>query len=192
MKKILAQLFLKSKGWTIFSTIPKEIKKAVVISAPHTSGWDFIIGRAAFYSKGIRHIHFLIKKEMFRFPLGGALRSMGAIAIDRGKNNTTIQLVSKMFAEHENFLLLITPEGTRSYSEHWKKGFYHIAVNANVPIVLTYIDYGKKEGGFGPVLYPSGDFEKDFKFITDFYKDMTAKYPENFNLSPQYRKTEGG
>ena len=119
---------------------------------------------------------------MFRFPLGGALRSMGAIAIDRGKNNTTIQMVSKMFEENENFLLLITTEGTRSYSEHWKKGFYHIAVNANVPIILTYIDYGKKEGGFGPVLYPSGDFEKDFKFITDFYKDKTAKYPQNFNL----------
>ena len=177
-------------GWTIKSTIPKEIKRAVVISAPHTSIWDFVIGRAAFYSKGISNIHFLIKKEMFRFPLGPIIRSLGAIAIDRGKNNTTIQIVSKMFGEKENFLLLITPEGTRRYSEHWKKGFYHIAVNAKVPIVLTYIDYAKKEGGFGPVLYPTGDFEKDFKFITDFYKDKTAKYPENFNLSPQYQKTD--
>jgi 1-acyl-sn-glycerol-3-phosphate acyltransferase len=175
-------------GWTIKGSLPEGLKKAVVISAPHTSMWDFIIGRIAFYSFGIYNINFLIKKEMFKFPVGGLLRSLGAIPIDRGKNNTTIQIVSKMFEEKENFLLLITPEGTRGYARQWKKGFYHFAEKAKVPIVMTYIDYGKKEGGIGPVLYPTGDFDADFKIITDFYRGMTAKYPENFNLSAQYLK----
>lgn len=188
VKKIISLLYLKIIGWTINGSLPESLKKAVIISAPHTSSWDFVIGRAAFYSKGINNINFLIKKEMFKFPLGLIIRSLGAIPIDRSKNNNTIQIVSKMFEEEENFLLLLTPEGTRSYSKNWKKGFYHIAVNAKVPIVLVYINYAKKEGGFGPVINPSGNFEEDFRFITDFYKDKTAKYPEKFNLSPQFNK----
>jgi 1-acyl-sn-glycerol-3-phosphate acyltransferase len=187
LKRIISTIYLKIIGWTIVGSMPQGLKKAVIISAPHTSMWDFVIGRAAFYSKGVKHIHFLIKKEMFRFPIGVVIRWLGAIAIDRGKNNNTIQVASRMFEQREHFFLLLTPEGTRAYNEHWKKGFYQIAVNAKVPIVLTFINYGKKEGGFGPVLYPSGNYDEDFKLIRDFYHDKTAKYPENFNLSPQYR-----
>jgi 1-acyl-sn-glycerol-3-phosphate acyltransferase len=188
MQKFLAKIFLKIIGWKITGEMPAGLKKCVLIAAPHTSGWDFLIGRAGFYSKGVRKIKFLIKKEMFKFPLGGIIKSLGAIPVDRSRNNNAIIAIGKMFSENENFLLMITPEGTRKYTDNWKKGFYHIAETAGVPIVLTYVDYGKKEGGIGPALYPSGNYEEDFKIITDFYKSKTAKFPENFNLSPQYNK----
>ncbi len=190
MQKLISRLFLKLIGWTIKGVLPENEKKAVLIAAPHTSGWDFIIGRAGFYSIGIKKVSFLIKKEMFKFPIGPIIKSWGAIPVDRSKNNNTIQIVSKMFEGNENLLLLVTPEGTRKYTEHWKKGFYYIATEAKVPIVLTYVDYAKKEGGIGPVLYPTGNFEKDFKFITDFYRTKSAKYPKNFNLSPFDKKTD--
>jgi 1-acyl-sn-glycerol-3-phosphate acyltransferase len=183
MLKLFSKIFLKIIGWKIKGQFPTEIKKAVVIAAPHTSGWDFIIGRAGFHVLGIRKINFLIKKEAFKFPVGPIIKVWGAIPVDRGKNNNTITMAGKMFQEKENLLLLITPEGTRKYTEHWKKGFYFIAFNAKVPIVLSYVDYGKKEGGIGPVIFPSGNFEEDFKLITDFYKTKTAKFPEDFNLS---------
>jgi len=190
MQKFISQIFLKIIGWKITGSFPCEIKKAVIIAAPHTSNWDFIIGRAGFHKLGIKKIKFLIKKEIFKFPIGPVIKSWGAIPIDRGKNNNTIIAVGKMFEENDKLLLLITPEGTRSLVEHWKKGFYHVAIAAKVPIVLSYVDYKKKEGGLGPVLYPTGNFEEDFKFITDFYKTKTAKFPEQFNLSPQFQKKD--
>jgi len=188
MRKFLSLLFLKIIGWKIVGEMPVGLKKCILIAAPHTSGWDFLIGRAGFYSLGIRKIKFLIKQEMFKFPLGFFIKSMGAIPVDRSRNTNAINAIGKMFAENENFLLMITPEGTRKYTTNWKKGFYHIAETAGVPIVLTFVDYAKKEGGIGPTLYPSGNYDEDFKIITDFYKSKTAKFPENFNLSPQHRK----
>jgi 1-acyl-sn-glycerol-3-phosphate acyltransferase len=188
MQRFFFRIFIKLLGWKISGSLPGGIKKAVIIAAPHTSGWDFIIGRAGLYKIGLKKVSFLIKKEMFKFPVGPVIKSWGAIPIDRGRNNTTIQMVSKMFEEKDELLLLITPEGTRKYTNNWKKGFYHIALNANVPIVLCFVDYAKKEGGIGPTIYPSGDYEADFKIITEFYKSKTAKFPENFNLSPQYQK----
>lgn len=167
--------------------IPSDIQKAVVISAPHTSGLDFMIGRLGFYLIGIRKVKFLIKKEMFRFPLGILIRALGAIPVDRGRKNNMVDQVTKMFNEKKRFYLLITPEGTRKYTTNWKKGFYQIALKAKVPIVIGFIDYSKKECGIGSVLYPSGDFEKDFKIITDFYKTKTARYPKDFNLSEMYQ-----
>lgn len=186
--KFISYLFLKFGGWKLQGKIPPEIKKAVVIAAPHTSGLDFAVGRAGFYLIGIRKIQFFIKKEMFRFPLGILIRALGAVPVDRGKKNNLVDQITQIFEEKKSFYLLITPEGTRKYIANWKKGFYLIAVKANVPIVVSFLDYGKKECGIGFVLYPSGDFEKDFKIITDFYKTKTARYPKDFNLSEMYQK----
>ncbi|MFA4851267.1 MAG: lysophospholipid acyltransferase family protein [Bacteroidales bacterium] len=184
MLKLISRIYLKLIGWKITGSFPEGLKKCVIIAAPHTSNLDFIIGRAGFYNLGIKRISFLIKKEMFKFPLGSIIKTLGGIPVDRGRSNNMVIAISKMFKEKENLFLIITPEGTRKYVENWKKGFYHIAINAKVPIVLSYVDYGKKEGGIGPVLYPTGNFEEDFKFIEDFYRTKTAKYPEMFNLSP--------
>lgn len=186
--RFISYLYLKIKGWKIVGNIPPEIKKAVVIAAPHTSGLDFVLGRCGFYVLGIRKIQFFIKKEMFRFPLGILIRALGAVPVDRGKKNNLVDQITQHFAEKEKFYLLITPEGTRKYTTNWKKGFYLIAMKANVPIVVSFIDYAKKEGGIGFILYPTGDFEQDFKKITDFYKTKTARFPKDFNLSEMYQK----
>ncbi len=169
-------------GWTIVGSFPPDLRKAIVIEAPHTSMWDFIIGWMAFYSLGIRS-RFLIKREMFFFPFGYFLKRMGGIPVDRGKKNNMVDFVAGLFDEYEDLIVIITPEGTRKRTTHWKKGFYYIAQKANVPVIVCFLDYKLKQGGIGYALIPSGDFAADFKEIEDFYRGKTARHPEMFNLS---------
>jgi 1-acyl-sn-glycerol-3-phosphate acyltransferase len=185
--RLISLFILKIFGWEVKGKLPKEIKKCVLIEAPHTSNIDFVIGRLAFFYLGIK-AKFLIKKELFFFPMGFILKNLGGIPIDRKKSNNVVDYVSSLIRKSDELVVVITPEGTRKYNPNWKKGFYYIAIKSEVPIVLAYIDYSKKEGGIGKVIYPDGNFEKDFAEITEFYKDKTAKYPEKFNLSPMYRK----
>jgi 1-acyl-sn-glycerol-3-phosphate acyltransferase len=183
MGRWLAAFILKLLGWHTDGSLPDGIKKAVVVSAPHTSAWDFVIGRLTFWAIRV-NIRFLIKKESFVFPIGILLRWIGGVPVARGKyKSSMIQDVTDMFNSTEELLVVVTPEGTRRRVEQWKKGFYMIALSANVPIALSYIDYGKKTGGIGPILHPSGDYEKDLKFIQDYYRGVTARHPERFNLS---------
>jgi 1-acyl-sn-glycerol-3-phosphate acyltransferase len=184
--RILGKLILRLLGWKVIGEMPDGIRKCIMIEAPHTSNIDFILGRLAFYQLGI-NARFLIKKELFKFPLGGILKAMGGIPVDRGKKNNMVDYVADLFSKTDELVVIITPEGTRKYNAHWKKGFYHIALKANVPILLGFIDYKKKEGGIGPKIYPTGDYEKEFALIEDFYKDKTACHPENYNLSPMYK-----
>jgi 1-acyl-sn-glycerol-3-phosphate acyltransferase len=184
MKRRLANLILKLFGWNTNGVMPPGVKKAVVIVAPHTSYWDFVIGRLTFFASGTR-MRVLIKKESFVFPLGILLKSVGAIPVDRGKKNNMVDQVVQLFNESVSLCVVITPEGTRKLVRHWKKGFYMIAVEAKVPIALAFIDYGNKTGGIGPLVYPSGDFEKDMEFINNFYRDKTGKFPGQFNLTAE-------
>jgi 1-acyl-sn-glycerol-3-phosphate acyltransferase len=188
MKKIAA-ILLRLKGWKVTQGMPEGVPKAVIIMAPHTSNWDFVIGRLGFASKGVK-VKILIKKESFFFPLGILLRWLGAIPVDRGFSIKTIKQITELMNQSDEFFLLITPEGTRKLVKNWKKGFYFIAEHANVPIIMGFLDYKTKTGGMGPVLYPSGNYEEDLKKIEEFYSDKQAYYPANFNLSPQYRITE--
>ncbi len=181
--KLLAKIILKVWGWKLNGIIPPGVNKCVVIAAPHTSNIDFFVGRLAYFAIGVK-LTFLIKKEVFVFPFGSILRAWGGIAVDRGKRNNMIDQVVDLFNNSESIYVLITPEGTRKLAKRWKKGFYHIAQQANVPIALGYADYETKEAGVGPVIYPSGNYEKDLKIIQDFYRNKTAKYPEMFNLTP--------
>jgi 1-acyl-sn-glycerol-3-phosphate acyltransferase len=174
-------------GWKIVGTLPKDIAKCVVVVAPHTSNLDFIIGRLGSYVLGIR-ARFLIKKEFFFFPFGPLLKAMGSIPVDRKNSQGITGFVSGLFNRYPSLYLLVTPEGTRKYNAHWKKGFYTIALRAGVPIAVGFLDYSKKEAGIGYVCMPSGDFQKDFKQMEDFYRTKTARYPADFNLSPQYQK----
>ncbi len=169
-------------GWKI--KVDKSIisDKAVIIMAPHTSMMDFWIGRFAFWKLQVP-VRFLIKKELFWFPLGMFLRNMGAIPVDRNKRNNISGTIVNLFNKHKKFYFVITPEGTRKLTYTWKRGFYYIALKAGVPILLAYIDYGKKEGGIGKIFYPCGNFEHDLHEIQKFYLNIKARYPENFNLS---------
>jgi 1-acyl-sn-glycerol-3-phosphate acyltransferase len=181
----LGTILLHIMGWRVTHPMPQGIKKAVIIMAPHTSNWDFVMGRLGFASQSI-NAKFIIKKESFFFPLGIILRWLGAVPVDRGFSTGTIKKITHLMEKSDSFLLLITPEGTRKLVRNWKKGFYFIAQQAHVPIVMGFLDYKTKTGGLGPVLYPSGNYEADLKIIEEFYKDKQARHPENFNLSPQY------
>jgi len=180
-------MILRLFGWNTNGTLPDGVEKAVVVSAPHTSYWDFVVGWFTFSAIRV-NIRFLIKKELFFFPLGWLREKLGGLPVNRGryKSNMVTQVV-RMFREHDSLVVVITPEGTRTRVDHWKKGFYLIALEAGVPLALSYIDYGHKTGGIGPVFHPSGDYEKDMVFIQDFYRDKTACHPEWFNLSKKDR-----
>ena len=106
---------------------------------------------------------------------------LGGIPVDRSKKNNFVDEVNRVFSERDELFIVIAPEGTRSRTTRWKTGFYHMAKGANVPIVLAYIDYANKECGFGKVVYPSDDMEKDFSIIEEFYRSITAHHPEKFN-----------
>lgn len=176
--KILSKFFFWITGWKVIGAVPKELKKLVMIAAPHTSNWDLLYARAAFYIMGIP-VRYTVKKELFFFPLGNILRGVGGIPIDRKTKGNMVDKMATLFNEREELTILITPEGTRSYAPEWKKGFYYIALAANVPISLGYLDYEKKHAGVGPLIYPTGNYEKDLDKIQSFYRDITAKFPEN-------------
>lgn len=182
----LAKLILKLIGWRVSQGMPDGIKKAVIVMAPHTSNWDFVYGRLGFAYHGIKP-KIMIKKESFKFPLGIFLRALGAVPVDRGFSTGTVKKITHLITESDSFYMMIAPEGTRKLQKNWKKGFYFIAQQAKVPIIMGYLDYKTKTGGLGPVLYPSGDYEADLKTIQDFYRDKLPRYPENFSLSPQNR-----
>lgn len=179
MLSIFARIILRLMGWKISGVIPPGIPKCVIAAAPHTSYWDFFIGRLAYWDMGIK-AHFLIKKEVFRFPLKRLILNMGGIPVDRGKSNNMVDQVVELFDRETSFYVVITPEGTRKPVKHWKKGFYYIALKANVPIALGYVDYARKEGGIGKVIIPNGDIESQMKEIIDFYRGKTGKHPEKF------------
>lgn len=180
--KYIAQFILWIWGWKIVKGMPTEVEKCVVAMAPHTSMWDFVIGRLAWFVMGLK-VKFLIKKEMFIFPLGPIIKWLGGIPVDRSKSVRLVDQVATTFNNHDSFYLVITPEGTRSFNKNWKRGYYYIALKANVPIALGYLDYSKKDGGIGKIFLPSGDYDKDFLAVEEFYHGRGAKHPEKFNLS---------
>lgn len=176
--KLLSKFFFWITGWKVIGAVPKELKKLVMIAAPHTSNWDLLYARAAFYIMGVP-VRYTVKKELFFFPLGSILNGVGGIPIDRKTKGNMVDKMATLFNEREELTILITPEGTRSYAPEWKKGFYYIALAANVPISLGYLDYEKKHAGVGPLIYPTGNYEEDLDKIQSFYRDITAKFPEN-------------
>lgn len=185
MFKLIFRLF----GWKITHYLPAEIKQCVVVVAPHTSNWEFVFGMGAIRFMKL-HPRFAIKKEWIRFPFRRLMISSGALPIDREAKDgrSTVDAMADLFKKHETLRLIITPEGTRSRREKWKTGFYYVALKAQVPIALGFMDYDKKECGIDKIIYPSGDFKADMKQIMDFYKNVKAKHPENFSVDVELSK----
>jgi len=180
MKKICL-IILKLLNYKFdVADIPEE-KKYVLIFAPHTSWTDFAIGKIALTAMGIKTT-FLIKKEFFFFPLGQYLRYLGGYPVDRKNAKNLTHILAEYIKEKEEIVLLVTPEGTRRRVETWKRGFYYIAKNAQVPIALGYLDYKTKKGGIGPVLMPSGNYDADLQEIQNFYRGMRGRRKGKFNL----------
>lgn len=191
MLKVISRFILKITGWKTHVEPHLTYQRCVLLMAPHTSNWDFVIGRLALWAIGV-NTSFLIKKEAFFFPVSLLLRKMGGIPVDRSQSKKVVWEIAKLLNKSKSLALVITPEGTRSLRREWKKGFYYIASIADVPVVLGYLDYAKKEAGIGGIIYPSDDYGGDLAKIYDFYKDFTARHPEKFNLSPMYRKENQG
>jgi 1-acyl-sn-glycerol-3-phosphate acyltransferase len=181
MRKLFVWLF-RLNGWKMDVNLPPGYEKCVVIAAPHTSNWDFLYSMAVFFKLNIP-IRFLAKKELFRWPLKGMLKSMGGMEVQRSsKNKKLVDEMISLFQQHDKLMLMIPAEGTRGRVKRWKTGFYHVALGANVPVLLGYLDYGTKTAGFGPLLHMTGNPQTDAENIKDFYKNIQAKYPEKFNL----------
>ena len=179
MRKFLSVLIFKIIGWKLVGVIPR-IDKYLVISAPHTSNWDFLIGRCFAYIAGLQP-RYLIKSELYFWPLSVFIKWNGGIPVYRKTGRGTTERVVEKIKSTEKIILGITPEGTRKRVKKWKTGFYHIAQRANIPIVIMYMDYKKKEVGYFNILYPSGDLQKDMAIIQDYYKDVQAKNPNFYN-----------
>jgi 1-acyl-sn-glycerol-3-phosphate acyltransferase len=183
-------------GWTVVNNIPPKsgpdsIDKYVIIGAPHTSNWDFVYGMGAIDIMKLK-VRFTIKKEWMFFPVGGLLNRLGALAIDRStrpgeKGKNMVSAMADLLTEaKEDLMIVVTPEATRSRRENWKGGFYHVAKQAGVPILLGFIDYEKKQCGVKEVCYPSDDMEADMRRIMAFYQTTTPKHAELFSVDTRY------
>ncbi len=189
MIKFGCQVLFKLMGWRYRTATALERRNYVVVCAPHTSNWDFIPAMTVANQLG-RSARFVIKNEWLRFPMGLILKPMGALGIDRhkiksGTVKSSTDLIAHLFAGQTELMLLIAPEGTRSAANEWKSGFWHIAHKAQVPMVLAYADFAKKEAGTGPIIFPT-DFEQDMRAIMNFYRGVSACVPEKFKLDQRY------
>lgn len=176
MLQKLAQMVFKVIRWRIVGNLP-PLDKYVIIAAPHTSNFDVLIGLLARAALATR-IVFLAKHQLFIFPFGWILHKIGAIPVERSHHHNLVDQVVKMYAENEHFVLGLAPEGTRSPVKRWKQGFYHIAIQAGVPIVMVGFDYSSKEVRVSKLFEPSGDINKDFPKILDHFKTMNGRFPK--------------
>lgn len=174
----VAKTLLKWGGWTVKVELP-DFDKCIICVAPHTSNWDFIICELAYLSIG-RRSGFLMKKDWFFFPLGHFFRAIGGVPVDRKRRTDLVEQIAEQFAQSEKMTIAITPEGTRSANPDWKTGFYRIAQRANVPLVLAYIDYDKRQIGIERTFEPTGDVDRDMEAIKRYYMQFNAKYKEKF------------
>lgn len=175
-------IFHSVMGWRVDVTVPKR-DKCILCVAPHTSNWDFILGELYYTSIG-RKAGFLMKKEWFKGPLGTLFRRIGGIPVFRSKQVSLTDQLASAAQESAYFNLAVTPEGTRSRVETWKRGFYYIALKAGIPIQLYVIDAKHKTVRCTKEIFPTGDVETDMRTIMDYYRPFAhcAFYPEKFSL----------
>lgn len=177
MKKIFFGFWFRVFGWKLKGRQP-DLKKYVIVVAPHTSNWDFFLGVAAKSIAGFKS-DFMAKNSLFKIPLlGWFLRAVGGHPVDRSRKMNMVDQVVQLFERHDEFIMTVTPEGTRSYNDNWKTGFYRIAHKAGVPIVMVGFDYEHRLVEFREPFYPSGDLEGDLEKIKSYYRTIKGKYPE--------------
>lgn len=176
----LSGALLRLAGWKVDITVP-DYPKCIICVAPHTSNWDFVLGKLAYMSVG-RKAGFLMKESWFRFPLGCIFRALGGIPVSRKRpgSNLTDAIVQK-FNESDRMTIAITPEGTRKRTTKWHTGFIYIAKEAGVPIALGVIDGGNRTIRINDAYIPGDDVESDMRYIKSYYSGITALYPDKFS-----------
>jgi 1-acyl-sn-glycerol-3-phosphate acyltransferase len=177
LRNAAGRAWLRAFRWEVEGTAP-DAPRAVVVAAPHTSNWDLPFTLAIAWSLDL-DIQWVGKHTLFETPVWGAfLRSLGGIGVDRRGRNDAVKAIAEAIRERERILLIVPPEGTRGAATRWKTGFYWIAIESDVPIVLGFLDYARRRGGFGHVFRPTGDIERDFAKLREFYADVKGKFPE--------------
>ena len=176
IKYWLARFFMTLIGWQVTGRLPVD-KKFVLIGAPHTSNWDFVLGLSTMFIFRVKP-RWLGKEALFRWPLGIFLRALGGVAIDRQHPHGVVGQMANALKEADQLVIMLAPSGTRKKMPNWKSGFYHIAHQANVPIVCGSLDFKNKQARLGLSLLPTGDIKKDMDKIRKYYEDSKAKYPE--------------
>jgi len=183
LKKLLARIWLWAFRWKPEGDRPTD-PRFVLIAAPHTSNWDLphLIAFAWYYDV---QIAWLAKQQIFRPPFGAFFRALGGIPVIRERRTNMVDAMAKTVVDLEvtgdrPLGMVIPVEGTRRWSPHWKSGFYHISRKSGVPIVLSYLDYARGVGGFGPSIHPTGDLSDDMDRIREFYEGRQGRFPELF------------
>jgi 1-acyl-sn-glycerol-3-phosphate acyltransferase len=150
----------------------------VLVAAPHTSNWDFFLMLAMAWQSGLR-VRWLGKKQMFAGPMAPVFRALGGVAVDREDPGPLVADLAAHAGAADHLAIVVPAEGTRSKGDHWKSGFYRIATEAGIPIVLSYLDGPSRTGGFGPTIHPTGDVAGDMDLVRAFYADKGGVKPAN-------------
>jgi len=172
----LSRLAFRLTGWRTEGAPPPE-GCFVLIAAPHTSNWDAVIMMLAARIFQLP-LAWFVKASWFRFPMGPIMRRLGGVPIDRSASHGMVEQAVARLQTSGRLALAVPPEGTRGRAQHWKTGFYHIARGARVPIVLGYLDYGRKVAGLGPAFTPTGNLAADFDVFREFYSKVQPRFPE--------------
>jgi 1-acyl-sn-glycerol-3-phosphate acyltransferase len=172
---ILARVIMWLVGWRVEGKLP-NLPKFILIGAPHTSNWDFVLFLGLVFTLRI-NVRFMGKAELFRFPVGWFFRYCGGVPVDRKKSTGLVEQMVDACNKSDNFILTITPEGTRHHVTEWKRGFYHIAKGAGIPIVIGIVDGKHKIVRIGQVFQPTDDIEADMKSIQGFFAGMVGINP---------------
>ena len=180
LKRLIGEAFLRVAGWKVEGGRP-PVDRYVIIAAPHTSNWDlpFMLAFAFIYDIPVR---WMGKHTLFEPPFGAFFKRLGGIPIIRNRPGGVVGQMIEAFEDNESLVLMVPAEGTRSHVDYWKSGFYHIARGADVPVVLSYLDFGKKVGGIGPALKMTGDIAADMDKIRAFYADKKGLRPNKVGI----------
>lgn len=181
MKKVLGKLILFLSGWKSSYPNQYQFPKMVLIAAPHTSHLDWFFAMAGYWANDI-YPKFLVYDTYMKGIRGIIMRPMGGIGVNpKDKKNSMVDFCVDLLNNHSEIALIISPEGTREKVDKWKTGFFHIATKAEVPISLCFLDYKNKKAGIGTFLNMSGNFEKDFSFVENFYKNSKPRHIQRYN-----------
>ena len=175
VRRILIGIY-QLAGWNAEGRLPPD-RKFVIVGASHTSNWDFLVFLGTIHVLG-RQVRFIGKHSLFKWPMGGFMRALGGVPVDRSAPQDLVSQIVAQFEANEDFALIVAPEGTRSRTSEWKTGFYQIALRAGVPIVCAGPDYPTRRGVIGPVIRPSGNYAEDMKLAYAFFRTLTPKHPD--------------
>lgn len=174
-----SKFLLRIAGWRVNISVP-DYPKCIICVAPHTSNWDFVLGKLAYASVG-RKAGFLMKEAWFFFPLNLIFKAIGGIPVPKKRGSSLTDAIIAKFNSSSEMAIAITPEGTRSRTDKWHTGFLRIALGAKVPVVLGAIDYSTKTMTMERTFYPTGDMDADLLVVKDYYKPFKGLYPDKFS-----------